>query len=181
MKFIDLWSLVAGIASIISLLIVMSDKLPKWKKYIYPTALLLGGFAIGRTSFVLTPASELLFKDPIYLGLLVIIIIVIGPAIMLTHLMLKKNENWYAYLIFLMVLMIGLPNIMDKYLTAFKAIKKEDYLLLAKVKEDKSDYSSAIEYLEKYKNLSDSREFNEKIKEKIKTLKGKQLQLEKPD
>ena len=84
-----------------------------------------------------------------------------------------------AYVVFIMVLLFAVPQIIDKYTDAFSGIRYEDYLLLANVKEEKSDYSSAIVYLEKYKSSSTDTEFNKKIVEKIRSLK--ELQLERPD
>jgi hypothetical protein len=48
MDFIDLWTIITGFASIISLLIAIYDKFPEWNKYISSTGFLLAGFSIGR-------------------------------------------------------------------------------------------------------------------------------------
>jgi hypothetical protein len=44
----DLWSLVTGAASIVSLLISLADKFSTWRKYAIPLARALAGFTLGR-------------------------------------------------------------------------------------------------------------------------------------
>ena len=73
MKFIDLWTIITGAASIVSLLVVMSDKLPKWKKYISPVGFFLGGFAIGRISAGTMPGAQQSFQDPRFMGFLMVL------------------------------------------------------------------------------------------------------------
>ena len=179
MKFLDVWTIVAGAASIISLLIVMSDKLPEWKKYISPIGFLLGGFAIGRISFGLSPIAGLIIKDQKFFGFLLIIILLLTVLVIFAQMMIKRKQDFYAYFVVFMVLVIGVPQMMGKYTAAFSDVPKEDYLLLANVKEQASDMSAAIRYLEKYKELSGDTEFNKKISEKIGTLKEKQLHSQK--
>ena len=71
MNFIDIWAIVAGAASIISLLIVMSDKFPEWKKYISPIGFIFGGFAIGRVSAVAFPLAAHSIQDTRFMTLLI--------------------------------------------------------------------------------------------------------------
>ncbi len=178
MNFIDIWSIIAGAASIISLLVVMSDKAPEWKKYISPAGFLLGGFAVGRISYGLSPAAGAIIKNTKFLGFLLILVLLLIVLVVFAQMMIKRKQDFYAYFVVFMVLVIGVPQVMEKYTASFSDIPKEDYLVIANIKEKNIDYSSAIHYLERYKQLSSDVEFNKKISEKISDLKNKQLEMQ---
>jgi len=178
MRFIDLWTIITGAASIISLLIVMSDKLPKWKKYISPVGFFLGGFAIGRISSGTIPGAQQSFQDPRFMGFLIVLFLILAMLYVFLRAMIKRKQDYYAYLVVLVVLMLGVPQIMDKYFDAFPSIPMEDYLVLANAKEKNFDMAGAVKYLEKYKELNPDKQIRAQIEQKIFDLQSKQLKIE---
>ena len=74
MGHLDVWTILTGAASIISLFITLSDRFPAWQRHIKSTGLILGGFAIGRiTAGSIPPTSESI-QDPRLIGLVMILI-----------------------------------------------------------------------------------------------------------
>lgn len=177
MNFIDIWTIITGAASIISLLIVMSDKFPKWKNYIAPAGFILGGFAVGRISAVAIPVASRAVEDTRFVGFIIILVLILSVLFIAFKSLLKRQQDWYAFFIIFMVISIGVPNLFDKYTSAFPDIPKEDILLLAKVKEENSDYAGAMNYLERYKNMVSNIEMKNKVESKIKSLQDKQLSI----
>ena len=178
MKFIDLWTIVTGIASIISLLIVMSDKLPKWRKYISSLGFSLAGFAIGRISVGTILGVEQTLKDSRLTGFLMILGVIFVMLYLFLREMVKRKQDFMAYMVVFMVLVIVVPQIMDKYFDAFPGIHKEDYLLLANTKEKNNDIAGAIKYLQLYKDLTPKKDVKDQIEKKILSLEGKQLKID---
>jgi hypothetical protein len=150
MGFLDVWTIVTGAASIISLLIAMSDKLPEWRKYIVPTGFILAGFSVGRISIGALPGAKESLQDPRLIGFLMLLMVVFVMLYMFLREMVKRNQDFYAYFVVFMVLIIVVPQLMDKYFVAFPSIPAEDYLQLASQKEKTNDITGAIRYLEKY-------------------------------
>jgi hypothetical protein len=175
MGFLDIWTIVTGAASVISLLIAMSDKFPAWHKYIVPSGFFLGGLTTGRLSAGAIPAASESMQDPRLVGFLMILIIIFIMLFLFLREMVKKNQDFYAYFVVFMVLVTGVPQLMDKYFDAFPMIPKEDYLLLADSKEKNKDNPGAIRYLEKYKTTLKNQESKAQIDEKIGKLQKAQL------
>ena len=97
MNFIDIWTVVTGTASIISLLVVMSDKLPMWKKYIAPVGFLLGGVAIGRITYGLSPGAGEIFKDARAFGFIMILLLVLVVLVIFAQMMIKREQDLYSF------------------------------------------------------------------------------------
>ncbi len=179
MDFIDIWSVLSGAASIISLLIVMSDKLPLWKKYILPTGFVLGGFAIGRISSVAFPLAAHSIQDARFMGFFLILVLIFSVLLVAFRMLDKKHHSWYILFIIFMIITTGIPSLLDKYSTVFPDIPKEDYLLLANVKEKESDLAGAIRYLKQYKSLTSDPKLKQLIENKIIDLQSKHLAVDK--
>ncbi len=175
MSFIDAWTIVTGAASIISLLIVMSDKFPDWRKSLVPIAYILGGFAIGRASAAALPAATRTIQDARAIGFLLTIFLIFSVIIVAFRMMDKAYHNWYVLFILFMVITMGLPTLFEKYSSVFPDIPKEDYLLLAKVKEERSDLAGAVKYLDRYKSIVSDPELRKETESKIKGLQSKEL------
>lgn len=175
MGHLDVWTILTGAASIISLFITLSDRFPAWQRHIKSTGLILGGFAIGRiTAGSIPPTSESI-QDPRLIGLVMILITIFAMLYLFVREMVKKNQDYLAYVMALMVLFIGVPQVMDKYSDAFPLILKEDYLLLAGAKEANRDYAGAIRWLERYKATLRNHESRAQIEGKISKLRKAKL------
>jgi len=177
MTFVDVWTIVAGAASIISLLVVMSDKFPEWKKYIAPIGFILGGFALGRVSAVALPAANRSIQDTRFMGFLLILILIFGVIILIFRMLDKKYHDWYTIFILFMVISIGIPSLLEKYSSVFPDVPKEDYLLLANVKEERADLAGAVKYLEKYMSLVSDPQIKTQAEKKILSIQNKQLSI----
>ena len=179
MNFIDIWAIVAGAASIISLLIVMSDKFPEWKKYISPIGFIFGGFAIGRVSAVAFPLAAHSIQDTRFMGFFLILVLIFGVILVAFRMLDKKHHSWYILFILFMIITVGIPSLLEKYSTVFPDVPKEDYLLLANVKEERSDLAGAIKYLVQYQSLISDPQLKKQTKTKIINLQSKQLSIKK--
>lgn len=177
MSFVDVWTIVAGAASIISLLVVMSDRFPEWQKYIAPAGFILGGFALGRVSAAALPAATRSIQDTRFMGFLLILILIFGVIILVFRMLDKKHHDWYIIFILFMVISIGIPSLLEKYSSVFPDVPKEDYLLLANVKEERSDLAGAVRYLEKYKSLVSDPQLKNQTEKKILSIQSKQLSI----
>ena len=69
--------------------------------------------------------------------------------------------------------MIASPIFIDRYLEYFSFVPKEDYLLLADIKDKNKEFPLAIKYLEKYKNNIKDSEMKNNISIRNKSLKNK--------
>ncbi|MFZ5447077.1 MAG: hypothetical protein ACOZFS_00365 [Thermodesulfobacteriota bacterium] len=147
MNFIDLWAIITGLASIISLLIAIYDKFPKWNKYILSIGFLLAGFSVGRIFTGNFPQNSDLTFDPILIGFLAIIFILLIVAFGFFYMLIKKNQMNWAYAFVMVFIMIVGPMLTDRYLEYFSLVPKVDYLVLANIKERNNDIPAAIKYL----------------------------------
>jgi hypothetical protein len=175
MGFLDIWTIITGAASIISLLIAMSNRFPSWRKYVGPSGLLLAGFTIGRISIGAMPGVKESVQDPRLMGILMIMGLMFVMLYIFLRAMISRNQDAYAYFVVFMVLVIGVPQIMDKYFEAFPTMPKEDYLILANSKEKNNDIAGAIRYLEKYKAMTSDEVLERQTQETIVRLQKTQL------
>jgi len=177
MSFIDIWTIISGAASIIALLFVISEKFPEWRKYLAAVGFTLGGIAIGRVSAALLPAATRSIQDTRLMGLLLILILVFGVMFIVFQLVDKTYRNWYFAFILFMLISTALPTLFEKYSYVFPDIPKEDYLLLANIKEERSDLAGAVKYLEKYKAVVSDPQLKNQAEKKILNLQSKQLSI----
>jgi hypothetical protein len=180
MDFIDLWTIITGLASIISLLIAIYDKFPEWNKYISSTGFLLAGFSIGRIFTGIFPQKSDLFVDPILIGFLAIIFILLIVAFGFFYILIRKNQINLAYPFVMFFIILTGPMFIDRYLEYFSLVPKADYLLLADIKERNNDFATAIKYLEQYKKHLSDNEMKNKIAIKLKSLQDKLISQENP-
>lgn len=173
MKFIDLWSIISGVASVISLFISLGSKLENWKKYTLPLSYLLGGFALGRISYVVPQGAEQLFTDSYSAGLVVLILAVLIILAGFAFIFVRKNESQWAYIILMLGSLIFAPQVIRLYTESYTTTPPNDYLILVNEKERTGNFEEAIQYLEKYKNKTSNLEIKELTDKRINTLKEK--------
>jgi hypothetical protein len=78
MQFPDLWSLLTGIASIISLFLSAGERFASWRKYTLPGAAAFGGFAIGRISPALSSGIDQIAANPIAIGFVIVFFLIVS-------------------------------------------------------------------------------------------------------
>ena len=172
MKIPDIWSIITGVAGVISLIISLRSKYKILKKYTIPIFYILIGFALGRFTITILPSIEQPLSKYSLIALLVFIILFVTLAIF--YIAMKYNQPGLAYMGLIMILLIGLPNLVNLNLNK-EEIPIGDYIVLAKYKEQMGDFGSAIEYLEKCKYKTKDKEMKKQIEDKISKLKLMQL------
>lgn len=145
----DIWSLLTGIASLISLFLSAGERFANWRKYTLPVAATLGGFAIGRISPSLSSGMDQLFGDPKVAGFILLFFMIIAAMILVACLLMRYGEIRLAYLVFIMG-MISVPmGIMPMYSKILEAaIPPGDLIKLAQIKVSSGEYEQAAKYLE---------------------------------
>ncbi len=178
MNFIDIWSIVAGLASIVSLFLVMKDRLPKWRRFISPAGYILAGFAIGRISVALLPGATGSIHGIRFMGFFLVLLAFFGILFLIFLSMIKKIPDWHGALIIIVVIYLTIPHLLNGYNKAFPDVPREDYLILANIKEEKSDIAGAIRYLERYRSMLSDNKIIKQVDERIKKLQDNQFSSE---
>jgi cation transport ATPase len=171
----DLWSILTGVASLISLLISLADKFARWRKYLVPATWALGGFAVGRLSFSLGSGITEIASDPAGSAFLIIILVIIAVMVTIATSLLKKGEAYLAYALVLMLIVL-VPQIITFYSKPQERASSYDYLELAEMKTKSGDFTGALRYLENAKRAAASDEHRKAIDEQIKVVAGRQLE-----
>ena len=173
MKFIDLFSIISGLASIISLALTMGERFAAWRKFIFPVSYGLAGFTAGRVSASFSASVTPTATESYPSGVLVVFIAVLVVISLATFQLLKRNEAWLAYMILFMGLSSTVPQIMKSFSESSSHIPVSDMLLLAADKERLSDWSGAITYLEKAAESSRDEATKKQIQDKVKIVQQK--------
>jgi len=175
MSLIDIWSVIAGSASIVSLLLVMSARFPKWHRFISPTGFVLGGLALGRISVIALPGTRGSIQETRLMGFSLILLIFLGVLLIIFLKTSKKVANWDTAFLFVIVIAIATPYLLNIYGEAFPDVPKEDYLLLADIKEERSDLAGTVNYLKKYQAMISDRQIIKQVEDKILSLQKSQI------
>lgn len=141
----DTWSLITGVAGLLSFLIAITDKFASFKKYTVPLTFALGGFAFGRLSF-LGPSSTSSANGNY--GSLIIIIVSLLILTAITYIFIKVGQDSFAYMVFIIGVMTLPTKLVDTYNHSFDKLSYNDYIQLSKVKLTNKNYDSAIKFLE---------------------------------
>ena len=179
MSILEIFGLVSGLASFLSLILYLNDKYTNWKNFILPICSGLFGFTIGVISCGLVGTSKTT-QDPFLLGTLSILIVIFAVCL-IAFKSLMKQDNYKAYLVIILPLMIIVPNILNHYFDTAKtntAIPPSDYLQLAILKEEKNETEAAIKYLKIFEMNADEETVKNKINEKILQLRQAQVNKE---
>lgn len=170
MQIPDIWSLVTGLASIISLFLSMGDRFASWRKYTVPAAATLGGFAIGRISPSLSSGMDQLFGDPRAAGFILLLFLILATLTLVAYFLMRHGQVWYAYLVFMMG-MISVPtSIMPMYSKVIDTIPPGDLIKLAQIKVTAGEYEQAIKYLESAKDTTKNDVLRKELTGQIDTL-----------
>lgn len=175
MNIPDLWSLVTGVASILSLLISLPPNYANWRKYTLPIASFLGGLTFGRISSEFSQSMYAAFQDPYLAVISIFFLATIGLILWVASIMERQNSPQYIYALVLMFLTFGIPGFFNTYSEMNPAIPVQDYLELARIKEHKGDLASAIIYYQKYILKVEDENSKEQVTQKISKLRSRQL------
>ena len=152
MQIPDIWSLLTGIASLISLFLSAGERFAAWRKYSLPAATALGGFAIGRISPSLSSGMDHLFADPKTSGFILLIFMILAALTFVAYLLMRHGQVALAYFIFALG-MISVPTtIIPMYSKMSELVPPGDLVKLAQIKVTSGEYEQAIKYLESAKD-----------------------------
>jgi apolipoprotein N-acyltransferase len=152
----DPWSLLTGIASLISLSLAAGEKFASWREYILPAATALGGFAIGRISPSLSSGMDQLFSDPRVAGFILLIFLIIVALASVAYLLMRRGQLWLAYSLFFMGMVLVPTSIMSMYFRIADSIPPGDLIKLAQIKATSGEYEQAVKYLESAKDKTNN-------------------------
>lgn len=170
MQIPDIWSLLTGIASLISLFLSAGERFASWRKYSLPVATALGGFAIGRISLTLSSGMDHLFADPKAAGFILLIFMIIAALTLVAYLLMRHGQIILAYFVFGMG-MISVPtSIMPMYSKMVDAVPPGDLVKLAQIKVTAGEYEQAIKYLESAKDTTKNDVLKTELQKQIDTL-----------
>lgn len=175
MSFIDSWSLLTGLASLIALFLYLNEKYLGWRKYTTPALWAFSGFAIGRITGSITPQVNQSLQDTHLVGVLLILLPLLGIAVIFLVVLANRGEAWLAYSVFSLILTLGALPLIRDYLSANPIIPTGDYLKLAQMKEKSGDEEEAIRYMELFSHKIDDKELQKQIENKIKVLRSQQI------
>jgi hypothetical protein len=169
----DTWKIVAGLATILSLLLYLTNKTSPLRQLSFPVTAWTIGFAMGRNGGAIAPAGGLLIQDPY---LLVILLISFGLFALTIYLVESAKLDVKISFIFLVFLLtVALPQLIDSYNNIAPTIATQDYLTLAKVKESTGSTEEAIKYLKMYKGRINKPDIESQIGQKIEYLRNRQF------
>lgn len=156
----DIWSLVTGAASILSLLLALAEKFSTWRKYAIPLAGVLAGFTLGRLTASLQSASDHSSND---LTVAIVIILFVSLLGALSLKLVHNKEYSYAYIIFILGIILGLPKITESLRQLDSGFKFDDALEFAVTKESEGNLSKAETYYRMAAKLASSDETRKPI------------------
>ena len=170
----DLWSIVTGSASLISLFLSFGEKFSNWRKFTVPAAAGFGGFAVGRISPAILTGIDQLFKDPRNVGFILVFFLILSAVILVAYALMKRGETGLAYMVFIMG-MISVPtSIMPMYTKTFETVPAGDYVKLAQLKISAEEYDDAVRYLELAKEKTENKELRTQLGKKIEEILRKE-------
>lgn len=173
MQAIDIWSFITGVIGILSFLLAAWDKFPKWKNYLQMGGGFILGFALGRISPVLSPASGSIFGAPQTATSFFVLFLIIAFGVVCFIFMVKKDQTLLAYFMLLMIF-FNIPTVLKSFPGSSK-MSSSDLLILASTYEQKQNIDKALEYLERYLETTNDKNEIEQIKNKITSLKTNRI------
>ena len=139
----DMWSLITGLASLLSFILYYVDRFPTHKAQLFLACSFLVGFTFSRVVYTALPSTiRNLSLVPVLMAVLV------ATVLGFVFFLFRKNEIYMAWMIllfFILPLFYGIRDVLSA-----PAIPPGDYLILAREKEKTSDLSGAINYFEMY-------------------------------
>lgn len=162
----DVWSLLTGLASIISLVLALNESFANWRKYSLPVTTAFLGFTVGRLSPAVSSEGA---------GFFLVLLILLSAVIGITFWMLKHEQPYMAYFLAYISLMIAVPHFLDIYVEAHPKIPSGDLIQLAQLKETTGDFENSIRYFELYRDSPSGKKMASEIDKKIEDIRAKVL------
>jgi hypothetical protein len=164
----DIWNILAGVASILSLIFHLSGKGSGLKPLTFPITIGLVGFCIGRAGSDAGTIASQFFQDPYLMLIMSILILLFSLAMYLVESNKMDVRMSYIFLVFLAT--VALPYMLKFYGDISPNITTADYLVLAQVKENSGNAEDAIKYLKIYARRVGQKDIQKQIDSKVEEL-----------
>jgi hypothetical protein len=172
------WTIIAIIASIASLIFHLSGKGSWLRQFTLPTTTGLVGLTIGRHYSEVEIMSSVLLQDPHLLFILLMMLLLFALTMYLVESTKPDAKVSFIYLVFLVAFVI--PQLIKHYNDISPMVATQDYLSLARLKENNGNTDEAIKYLKIYSKRLDRIELKKQVNEEIDGLRKIQLKKESP-
>ncbi len=167
------WNIVAIIASIVSLIFHLSGKGSALRQFTLPTTAALVGFTIGRHNNELEQISSILLQDPHLLFILLVMILLFALTLYLVE--STKTDAKISFIILTFLATIVVPQLIRSYNDIAPMVSTQDYLTLARLKENDGNTEDAIKYLKIYSKRVDRSELQKQVNDRIDSLRKQQF------
>jgi RsiW-degrading membrane proteinase PrsW (M82 family) len=170
------WNTVAILASIVSLILHLSGKGSSLRQFTLPTTTALVGFAIGSHNSEIEQVSSILLQDPHLLFILLILILFFALTMYIVE--STKSDAKISFIILTFLATIVIPQLIRSYNEIAPMVATQDYLSLARLKENDGNTEEAVKYLKIYSKRVDRVELQKQVNERIESLRKQQFKKE---
>jgi hypothetical protein len=170
----NIWNIIAVIASIGSLIFHLSGKGNAVRQFTLPTTTALVGFTIGRYHSEVEQLSNILLQDPHLIFILLVLLLLFALTMYIVESTKPEAKISFIFLIFLVTIVI--PQLIKSYNEIAPMVATQDYLSLARIKENDGNTDEAIKYLKIYSRRVDRVELQKQVNDRIETLRKQQFQ-----
>ncbi len=165
--------LIACIASIASLIFHLSGKASSLRQFTLPTTTALVGFTIGRHNSEVEQVTNLFMQDPYLLFMLMTMLMLVALAMYLVE--SAKTEAKISLIFLLALTTIVIPQLIKSYNDIAPQVATQDYLTLARLKENNGNTDDAIKYFKIYSKRVGKGDLQKQVISKIETLRKQQF------
>jgi hypothetical protein len=160
----DAWSLITGMASVLSLLVALPERYANWRRQLVPFSAALGGFAIGRLSFVVGSADQLL-SDPAGARSLILMLSLIVTVALVAYALIRRGQTILGYgLVTFLILPVQLLTL---YQRPTDVVSVDDYILLATGKAQARQFDTSLKYFAAAKRSTENEGMRRSIDKQI--------------
>jgi hypothetical protein len=179
MTLIDAWTLITGMASVLSLLLTLPEKHANWRPHLVKLSIGLAGFAVGRLSFSVTGADQLL-SDPSGLRALVLILAMLVAGGSVAFLLIRRGESSFAYSIMLFSILLVSSQVALVYRQPSDVVSVDDYILLSTAKVQSHQFDTALKYLAAARRITAIEPMRVAIDKQIETVAAEAAKAKNP-
>lgn len=145
-----LFSIITGLAGIISLLIPFIPTLAEWKRYFYYFSFTCIGITLGLIAAMSEKALNTF--DSYQIVQVILILSILAIATFISYLIIKRGNHLLGYAVIILVIGLYLPTNLDK-LKSKNAHSQEEILILANHYQLNKNFKRASNLLRQYKEL----------------------------
>ena len=170
------WNTVAIIASIVSLIFHLSGKGSSLRQFTLPTTTALVGFTLGTHKSEAEQVSSILLQDPHLLFILLVLILFFALTMYVVE--TTKADAKISFIVLTFLATIVIPQLIRSYNEIAPMVATQDYLSLARLKENDGNTDEAVKYLKIYSKRVDRIELQKQVNDRIESLRKQQFKKE---